>query len=681
VTAATDGAAPAAPQSETSGPSRPVDTVLRWQPWALAAICVLAGALNVWNITSGGYGNSFYAAAVKSMSHNFTNFLFGSFDPYGVVTVDKPPMALWPQVVSVWIFGFHGWSVLLPQVLEGVAAVFVLHRTVRRWAGEGVALLAALFFALTPITVAINRDNNPDTLLVLLLVVSAYAFTRSVEQESTRRRTGWLLWCAFFIGCAFVTKMLQAWIIVPGVALAYLVGTTGSLKRRIVDLVGAGFVLFVSSFWWTALHDWWPGNKPYMGGSTDGTAWNLIFGYNGFGRIFGEGFGHGGTGARPAGGMEIPRGAAGLLGGDTGITRMFSDQVGGQISWLLPLALLILVIVAIAGIRRLVAKLPGDPQRRAGWTLWAGWLIVTTVVFSYAQGIWHPYYTTMMAPAIAAICAAGIALLWQHYRADGAAWVLLPLAVAITAAWAFVLVSRDSTWQGWTRWAVLVSAIVAIGGLALGKLSPRQRRTVARPAIVLGLISMLLAPTVWSVATAAQRNGIGSMPSAGPPRAMFGGAGEGGRSRALPAGMQRELSGLMNEARAGGFGSSGTQLTSEQNKILNYVRQNDDGAAITLAIEGGAMVASPFILGSNDVVIGMGGFSGTDNVPSISQLQHWVSDGTLRFVLAGGGRFGTRGGAESAEQQRSAWVAQHCQIVNPSLYGGGTQTLYHCSAR
>ncbi|WP_211294315.1 ArnT family glycosyltransferase, partial [Lentzea kentuckyensis] len=169
MTATAEVAAPADPPIE----ARPS----RWPAWALVAICVLAGALYVWAIGAGQVGNSYYAAAAKSMSTSFTNFLFGSFDPYGVVTVDKPPMSLWPQAIAVWIFGFHGWAVLLPQVIEGVAAVFLLHRTVRLWSDEKVALLAALILALTPITVAINRDNNPDTLLVLLLVAAAYAFT------------------------------------------------------------------------------------------------------------------------------------------------------------------------------------------------------------------------------------------------------------------------------------------------------------------------------------------------------------------------------------------------------------------------------------------------------------------------------------------------------------------------
>jgi 4-amino-4-deoxy-L-arabinose transferase-like glycosyltransferase len=653
-------------QARRSGPDRPVGNAIRWQPWALATICLIAGVLYVWNIASGSYGNSFYTAAVKSMSHGFTNFLFGSFDPYGVITVDKPPMALWPQVFSVWIFGFHGWAVLLPQAAEGVATVFVLHRTVRRWAGEHVALLAAALLALTPITVAINRDNNPDTLLVLLVVLGAYAFTQAVAQEQARRRTAWLLWCAFFIGCAFVTKMLEAWIVVPAVALAYLAGTTGPVKRRILDMLGAGVVLFVSSFWWTALHDWWPGAKPYMGGSTDGTAWNLIFGYNGFGRIFGEGFGRGGTGARSAGGAgmpQVPRAISELMGGNTGLTRMFGSLVGGQISWLLPAALLILAVVAFTGAYHMGAKLPGDPPRRAGWTLWGGWLIVTALVFSYAQGIWHPYYTTMLAPPIAAICSAGAALLWRYYRGQGAAWLLLPLTVAITAGWAFALVSRDPAWQGWTRWAVLGTAVLAIGGFVLGRLSAGQRRRLARPAIVLGLVSALLTPAVWSVATAEQHSSSGVMPAAGPQTALFGG----GRGRALPAGIQR----------ADGFGTFTGKLTAQEGGILDYARRHDGGAAITLAVEGGAQAASPFILGSNDMVIGMGGFSGTDNAPSVAQIQQWVATGKLKFILdAGRFGFGGRPAPGTPEAARSAWIAQHCRPVTPSPAEAGT--LYSC---
>jgi len=250
----------------------PADAALggpgRWRPLALTAICTVAAVLYAWRIGTEGWGNPYYSAAVKSMSASLTNFVFGSFDPLGVVTVDKPPMAFWPMVLSVAVFGYHGWSLLLPQVVEGVAAVFLLHRTVRRWAGEHVALLAALIFTLTPVTVAINRDTNPDTLMVLLLVAAAYAFTRSVQRpfEPGRSRR-WLLLAAVFLGLGFVTKMLQAWIVVPAFALAYLVGSPASVRRRVLDLLGAGAVLLASSLWWVALVSAWPGPKPYIGGA------------------------------------------------------------------------------------------------------------------------------------------------------------------------------------------------------------------------------------------------------------------------------------------------------------------------------------------------------------------------------------------------------------------------------
>ncbi|MEU0531061.1 ArnT family glycosyltransferase [Amycolatopsis tolypomycina] len=693
----------AAPAGSVAAPAR-----TRWQAWALAGICVAAAVLYAWRIGAGQLGNTYYSAAVKSMTDSFTNFLFGSFDPYGVFTVDKPPMSLWPQALSVLVFGFHGWALLLPQVIEGVVAVFLLHRTVRHWAGENVALLAALILTLTPITVAINRDNNPDTLLVLLLIAAAYAFTRSVKTDTSRARTRWLLWCAFFVGCGFVTKMMQAWIIVPGFALAYLAGTRAPVKRRIFDLLGAAVVLFVSSFWWAALHDWWPGSKPYMGGSTDGTAWNLIFGYNGFGRIFGGegGFGAGGGGARPdlPEGMSLPPGTGGGMfgGGDTGLGRMFGQSVGGQISWLLPLSLFVLVVVAVQGVR---TKGPGDPASRAGWFAWGGWLLVTGLVFSYAQGIWHPYYTTMLAPAIAAISAAGLARFWRGYRGDGAvSWLLLPAAVALTAVWAFVLAGRDPSWHGWTRWAVLVAGVVTVAALLGARLAETRRLVVSRVALVFGVVTVLLVPAVWSTATATAATGgnLGVMPAAGPAGGGFGGGFGGMRPGGFAGGMPQVPGGTGGfpggtggfpggTGRAGGgFGGMDGKLTEEQRRVLDYARQHKGNAEITLAVDGSATMTAGFIIGSDETVIGMGGFMGSDDSPSVDQLQQWTAEGKLKFVLGngsgGGGMPGMNGGAG---QQRRQWIAQHCTEVDPAAYGGqaqqqtgptGAQTLYECHA-
>ncbi|GAA3001055.1 ArnT family glycosyltransferase [Actinokineospora diospyrosa] len=701
--------------TEADSPTVPAERRQRWPALALAAICVAAGALYAWRIGAGQIGNAYYTAAAKSMTASFSNFLFGSFDPVGVVTVDKPPMALWPQALAVAVFGAHGWVVLLPQVVEGVAAVFLLHRTVRLWAGERAALLAAGIFALTPITVAINRDNNPDTLLVLLLVAAAYAFTRCVRAESSGARTRWLLWCAFFIGCGFLTKMLQAWIIVPGVALAYLVGTTAPVRRRVLDLLAAGGVLIASSFWWVALHAWWPGSKPYIGGSTDGSAWDLIIGYNGLSRVFGgEGPGPGGGGFQPPSGVEVPGGgmpgggfAAGF-GGPSGITRMFDDAVGGQISWLLPLSLLVLVVVAVAGAVRLRDEVPGDPAERAGWFLWGSWLLVTALVFSLAQGIFHPYYTTMLAPAVAAISAVGLMRFWR------AGWVLLPLAVAVTAAWTFIVVSRTPSWHGWTRWVVVALAVAAIGGLVAAKLGAAAW---GRPALAIGLVAVLLTPAVWSTAAAAEASGNGVIPAAGPPDAGFGGfpgAGRGPGAGGLPGGAQPPgfpgsgqfpggglppgnapmPGGRGGPSGPGGGGMPGfgrADLSADQRRVLDYAKRTGPDAEITLAVNGGAMAASAFIIGSDETVIGMGGFSGMDNAPNTHQLDQWTKSGRLRFVLSGSGnqRGGFPGGG--AAQQRQRWIEQNCTKVDPATYGGSTesapaqpgpmgqaQTLYDC---
>jgi 4-amino-4-deoxy-L-arabinose transferase-like glycosyltransferase len=604
--------------------------------WALPLICLGAAVLYAWKIGDGQLGNTYYSAAAKSMTSSFTNFLFGSFDPYGVVTVDKPPMALWPQALSVWIFGFHGWALLLPQVLEGVAAVFLLHRTVRLWAGENVALLAATILALTPVTVIMDRGNNPDTLLVLFLVAAAYALTRALEDGRK-----WLWWCAFFVGCGFLTKMLQAWIIVPALLVAYLAGTTGPLKRRLLDVLGAGVVLVVSSFWWIALHDWWPGAKPYVGGSADGSAWDLVFGYNGFGRLSGDGEG---------GGMMIMRNGQQTMssfGGDPGPGRMFNDLVGGQISWLLPLSLLVLVVI-------------GRRWRDAGWLLWGGWLLVTTVVFSFAGGIWHPYYTTAMAPAIAAISAAGLALLWRNHRRT-----LLPLTIAGSAAWAFVLTSRDTAFHGWTRWAVLGTALVAVAWLVV---APRRRAFVA------GLVPLLLTPAVWSVA-AAQSTSAGTLPAAGPSN------GPGAPPPQSSGGPQPRL------MLSGGDGTA--TLSDEHRRILDHAHRN--GTEITLAVNAEAGTVAPFLIESDATVIGMGGFGGRDNAPSVAQLDRWLAEGKLRFVLSGAGT--PPGPLRSPVQgERQRWIERHCTVVDPGAYGGrpgsgrgdgpvrigGADTLYQC---
>ncbi|MBB5781387.1 ArnT family glycosyltransferase [Nonomuraea jabiensis] len=726
--------------------SLPAPIARRWRPYALSAICVLAALLYGWSFWTWGWGNTYYSAAVKSMSTSVTTFLFGSFDPAGVFTVDKPPMALWPQVFSTWIFGYHGWALLLPQAVEGVAAVFLLHRTVRRWAGDGAGLIAALVLALTPVTVAINRDNNPDTLLVLFLVAAAYALTRALEAGiAPRRATGWLMLAAFLIGCGFTTKMLAAWVCLPAFLLAYLFGTSAPWRRRIGDLAAAGGVLLAGSLWWVALVDLWPGEKPYIGGSTDGTALDLVLGYNGLGRILGGGlgggFGGGGPGGLPQlpGGGELPDmpggfpfpgsngepptsyagspapygdfpmpsgGIGGLFGGPAGPARMFDDAVGDQVSWLLPLALLIILAVAVLAV---LARRRGTaivPAVRGGWLLWSGWLLVNAVVFSFASGIFHSYYTTMLAPAMAALIGAGT--VWLARRREGA--LAGAGAVAVTAAWAWVLISRDPSWNGWLRYAVPAAAVAAIAFLLL--VTRRGRPGPAVAAAV--LIPSLLAPATWSLAYAfGPPETNPTNPTAGP-RGAFGGmpfaAGRDGSGGMPGAGRQDGSNGPPGSGRQDGpggwmpgFGSGGpmgggpmgggSELSAEQRKILDYAVAHSGGARIKLAVNSPAMATAAYIMNSDATVIGMGGFIGSDPAPTAEQLDRWVKAGELRYVLNGSGLERMMAGQGSGAS-RTTWITSTCKAVPASEYGGteqqsdtadrspfgGVQTLYRCGS-
>ncbi len=728
MTAAVGNVGPTTVQSTVETDKSP-----RWNRYALAAICAVGAVLYGWALWSHGWGNTFYTAAVKSMSLNFTNFLFGSFDPAGVVTVDKPPLALWPQVISAWIFGYHNWSILLPQVIEGVAAIFLLHRTVRLWAGESAALIAALVLALTPITVVTNRTNNTDTMLVLTLVAAAYAFTRAMKTEVPRSRTKWLLFAAFLIGCGFLAKMLAAWIVAPAFFAAYLVGSKASWRRKLFDLTAAAGAFLVSSLWWVAVVDLWPGQKPYIGGSTDGSALDLVMGYNGLGRVFGgegnpgggRGGGFPGGGQFPGGGFpgggdipgaggvpggggfpggaEIPGaggapgtgglpgaggfpgggfpggggpGGAGntMFGGPSGPDRMFGEAVGGQISWLLPLALIALVVAAVIGFRRYRGFAPADPSGRAGWVLWGGWLLLNALIFSFQDGIFHPYYTTVMAPAIGALVGAGCVQAVRLYREKrGYGWLVLPASIAVTALWAWVLVSRDTAWNGWIRYAVVIVAVVAIIALIL--------RRVRRIALTIGLVAVLLAPGVWSAAGAFASSTNATIPTAGPGGEGFGfdgarGQRPSGTGAQTPSGAGVTLPG---GGRGGGFFGPGREegtLTADQQKVLDYAKAHSAGAQIVLAVEGGSQAAENYIIATNETVIGMGGFSGGDPAPSVDQLSAWVHEGKLRFVLEGG-RGGGRGGGfgGGGSQDRTTWVEQNCR----SVLTVNTQLLYECT--
>ncbi|MFB9469193.1 ArnT family glycosyltransferase [Nonomuraea salmonea] len=618
----------------------------RWSRPALWGVVLAAFVLYAWNLPAAGYANSYYSAAVMSGTESWKAFFFGSLDSESFITVDKPPMALWAMGLFARVLGFGTWSLMLPQVLAGVAAVAVLHATVRRAAGLPAALIAAGALALTPITVAINRENAPDPLLVLFLVLAAGACQRAIE---TGRLT-WLLASAVFVGCGFNTKMLQAFVVVPALALAYLVAARPRVQRRIWHLLAAGVALGVSSSWWMVVVDLIPsGSRPFIGGSTDGTVWDVVIGFNGLGRIFGEG---NSSGAGSFGG------GSGGFGGAAGAGRLFNDIVGGQISWLLPFAVLALVAGLV-----LLRKRPRTDLPRAALVLWGGWLAVHYVVFSFAGGVFHPYYTTALAPAVAALAGSGGVLLYGAYRRSARwSWVLL-VGVVATGAWSFVLLNRTPEWNPWLPWVVVAATVVAVPTLALW----RRGRRFAAASVTITLVAALAGPGAYASATAfgGAKNSYGN--------ALAGPSMEQGPNEQAPGMRQPGGQGGVRVVRG-----PAAQLSPE---LIGYLRRNRGDARWLVAVSA-AQQAAGIILSTGEPVIAMGGFTGQDPAMTVARLQEYVKNGELRYILLNASA-GSRKGAISAVAE---WVRQNGTLIDAGEYGeslssskGAEQQLYRLS--
>ncbi|WP_217254359.1 glycosyltransferase family 39 protein [Streptomyces sp. AC602_WCS936] len=501
----------------------------RWSLPTLLAILALAAGLYSWNLSGAGL-NSFYSAAVLSGTESWKAWFFGSLDAGNFLTVDKPPFALMVMGLSCRVLGYGTWQMMLPLILAALATIWILHSSVKRVWGHGAAAIAALVLALTPITVAINRDNNPDSLLVFLMVSGAALGLRAVRAG----RLLPLIGSAVCFGLAFNTKMLQGYIALPAVFVVYVYATNLSWAKQIRNLVLAAVALVVSSFWWAAAVSLVPASeRPYIGGSTDGTAWDLIMGYNGLGRIFG------GDGNMGGGG-----GGGGGFSGAAGIGRMFNDVLGGQISWLLPFAGL-----ALTGGLVLCGRAPRTDLTRAALVLWGGWTVLHYLTFAMAEGTMHPYYTTALAPGIAALCGGGGVMLLRAFRTDRR-WVwVLPLALGVTGVWAIVLLRRASGWNSWLWPAIAVVMALAVTGLLVFR-SGRRVRLLA-VSVAAAVVAAVAGPAAyaWSVPSGSGGGMGGTNPTAGPStgggmggpgggggRGGFPGGGEGGPGSAGPGG-------------------------------------------------------------------------------------------------------------------------------------------------
>ncbi|MGZ6340631.1 MAG: glycosyltransferase family 39 protein, partial [Candidatus Limnocylindrales bacterium] len=495
-----------------------------WTRPALLGVVALAAVLYVWNLTVSGYANTYYSAAALAGSQSWSAFFFGSIDAANFITVDKPPVAIWVMGIFVRLFGLSSWSVLLPQAIAGVLTVGALSAVVRRSFGAAAGLLAALIMALTPAAVLIFRFNNPDAVLTLLLVASAWALLRSLDRGSFR----WVALAATFVGFAFLTKYLQAFLVLPGYALVYGFSADTTLRRRIVGLFVAVGTVLVTSGWWVAIVQLIPASsRPFIGGSTTGSPLDLIFGYDGLGRIFGaSGPGGGGIGG-------------GGFGGEVGLFRLFNSQFFGEAAWFIPLAIVGLVVGL--WLRRWSLR---TDRGLAGYLLWGTWFATHAVIFSYMSGVIHSYYMVAMAPAIAALTGAGLVDLWR-LRA-GRHWVggTAVAAAFLGTAWlGWQLLDRTPSFQ--PGLGAVAFALAGVAGAALVVASlPSLRIRLGRLAIGaagLGLAAALLAPAAYALATTGTAYGSGD-PHPGP-GSTLGFAG--------PAG------GLPSGAAAGGGGFAG----------------------------------------------------------------------------------------------------------------------------
>lgn len=673
-----------------SGRRRATLVSLRRPGPELVALLALAAVLDLWALSQNAWANEYYSAAVRSMSSSWHNFLFASLDPSGVMTVDKPPLALWVQALSARVFGFHPLSLLVPQALMGVASVALVYDLTRRRFGRGAGFVAGLVLALTPMTVAVSRHNNPDALLVLCCVAAVWFVVRALEDGRTR----WLVLSGLCIGLGFETKMAVALLVVPALAAAYLWVAPRGRGRALRQLAAGGLAMVLAGGAWPGLVALTPASqRPWISGTSDNNIFSLIFGYNGFGRLDGQ-----------AGGPQA-LGGNGPFGGSAGPLRLLNASLGGQAGWLLGFA--IAGGLAIAWSSRLRRS-----DARSGWLLAVGGsFAITAAVFSEAQGIFHPYYVSLLAPFTAALVGGGFAQLtstpnWSRF-----------LAPAAIVAGVVVEIAVLGDYSGQLTWLPAVLGAVAVAtAVALGTMRERRRRVVA---LSVALAALLIAPAAWAFDTLGHATS-GTFPAGGPQSASdgFGGPGGGpGRGfggRRNFAGPPPGSAGFAGGAppgitiggaapplfgRGSGPNSAGLRPfgggpfgrdSAAMSAIVRYVDAHGGG---TIAVSSQSSAAGS-IIASGARVAGIGGFSGRESDVGVSWFANEVAGGRIRWVLAdssGAGR-GLPGDRRAGSSAVMTAVAQTCTSVPASAYSGSTSSptggraalaggLYDCSGR
>ena len=626
-----------APPADTGGTSPTRLTEKVWNRVGFIVLLVATAVMYVWDITINGMGNQFYAAAAQAGSMNWEALLFGSLDPHNFITVDKPPVSQWVMGLSGQIFGFSSASMMIPQALMAVAAVAMLYSAVARISGPRTALLAGAVLALTPVAALMFRFNNPDAVMVLLMTAAAYCTVRAVQQASPK----WLAWAAVALGFAFLAKMLEGLMVAPALAAAYLIAAPTTLWARLRHVGVAAVAFVVSAGWFVVLTLLWPASsRPYIAGSTDNNFMNLVLGYNGFARVLGRnhmGFGPPQTVVGQAAGAQLNLGRRGGFGGfgsqSQGWSRMFSGEFGFEIGWLVPAALLATVLVVLSR-----GRAPRTDLTRAAAILFGGWLVVDGLVLSFMHGSIHPYYCLSIAPPVAAIFAIGVHELWQRrekwlYRGG------LAVLVGGTGVWSWVILGRNSDWLPALRWTILVLAVAAAVALVVPR-TYQVRRRVALSVLGVGLIGALAGPAAYAITTIGQPH-EGGGPSVGPADASR----QGGMRWFFQGGDNPQLDAMLKDT-------------------------NTEWSAAVLR----SSTAAGFELSTDTAVMAIGGFSGTDPVPTLSQFQADVAQHKVAYYIVVNNRghgpgWGSRGHADIAK-----WVATTFRATNV-----GDATVYNLS--
>ena len=689
------------------------DRTLLLQRISLAVLLLATAVLYIWGLSTSGWANSFYSAAAQAGGQNWKAWFFGSLDSGNSITVDKPPASLWVMGLSVRLFGLSSWSILVPQAIMGVLTAWLVFATTRRalrtwtpgsgrplssWSVHNLALFGAAAFALTPVAVLMFRFNNPDALLMLLLTAATYCVVRATETASRR----WMVWAGIAIGFAFLTKTLQAFLILPPLALAYLIMAPASWRKRVVDLLAAAAALAVSAGWYIAVFTLTPASmRPYMGGSQTNSFLELAFGYNGLGRLTGDEVGSVG-------------GGNGGTWGSIGILRLFTGVSGGMVAWLIPAALVLAVVGVVLLGRRMQ---DGSAQVRGALIASGGSLLVTGLVFSFMAGIYHDYYTVALTPFIGITLALGAGVAWAHRER---AWVRGALAVAAvaTGALAVAYTSQAGGVYAVVGWVSLGMLALAALGFVFG---PRLAVGFTRAAVALSMIGALLSPASYALQTAATAH-TGSIVTAGPVTSSMGGRGGGGMADGGQRGQGNGTGGTppggtapggtgqgaptqggttqggtaqngpgsqgggpggtsqgstqggsTTDGRTGGAGMggllTGTDVSDELKAALTSASSDYTWVAATI----GSQNAASYQLATNLPVMAIGGFNGSDPSPTLEQFQAYVAQGKIHYFI-GGEMGGRQNGGSEAASDIVAWVEANYEATTI-----GSTTVYDLS--